>query len=101
MARAKKRPQQAQRRGGERRPESRLLAGDCIEVMAGLPAQSVDAIVCDQPYGIGWQNEHWDAGAIREAAARAGHERLRPNEAFEAWCALWAEQCTRVMKPGA
>ncbi len=101
MARAKKRPQQAQRRGGERRPESRLLAGDCIEVMAGLPAQSVDAIVCDPPYGIGWQNEHWDAGAIREAAARAGHERLRPSEAFEAWCALWAAQCARVMKPGA
>jgi site-specific DNA-methyltransferase (adenine-specific) len=25
--------------------------GDCLEVMAGMEAQSVDSIVCDPPYG--------------------------------------------------
>jgi site-specific DNA-methyltransferase (adenine-specific) len=78
-----------------------LLQGDCIEVLATLADESVDAIVTDPPYGIGWQNEHWDGGAIREAAARSGRERLTPNEAFEAWCGLWAAECARVMKPGA
>lgn len=88
----------------ERRPSRsrvRLLQGDCVEVLAGMRAGSVDAVVCDPPYGIGWQNEHWDGGAIREAAARSGRERISPNEAFEIWCEMWAKECLRVMKPGA
>lgn len=81
--------------------ETRLLQGDCLDVLEGLEAESVDAIVTDPPYGIDWQNEDWDGAAIREAAAQAGGERLRPNQAFEVWCGLWAAQCARVMKPGA
>jgi site-specific DNA-methyltransferase (adenine-specific) len=65
-----------------------------------LEPESVDAIVTDPPYGIGFQNERWDSAALQEAAARAGHDRLSPNEAFEAWCRIWAEGCRRVLKPG-
>src|SRR5262249_39397378 len=117
MPAARKRPAQSRRRGSQakrgpsarsggrcaskRLPRARLLAGECIEVMAELEAESVDAIVTDPPYGIGWQNEYWDSGAIREAAARSGRERLSPSEAFEVWSGLWAAQCARVMKPGA
>ena len=39
---------------------------------ATLEPESVDAIVTDPPYGIGFQHERWDSAAIREAAARAG-----------------------------
>lgn len=28
-----------------------LHHGDCLEVMATLPAASVDAVICDPPYG--------------------------------------------------
>jgi DNA modification methylase len=93
----------ATRKKGRRpsRSRVRLLQGDCVEVLAGMRAGSVDAVVCDPPYGIGWQNEHWDGGAIREAAARSGRERIGPNEAFEIWCEMWAKECLRVMKPGA
>jgi site-specific DNA-methyltransferase (adenine-specific) len=83
------------------RAEVRLLEGDCFEVLATLEPESVDAIVTDPPYGIGFQHESWDSAAIREAAAQAGNDRLSPNEAFEVWCRLWAEECRRVMKPGA
>jgi site-specific DNA-methyltransferase (adenine-specific) len=72
-----------------------------MEVMAGLDAGSVDAVVCDPPYGIGWQNEHWDSGAIREATARRGRGGLSKAEAFEVWCELWGRECLRLMKPGA
>ncbi|HET8956340.1 MAG TPA: site-specific DNA-methyltransferase [Solirubrobacterales bacterium] len=78
----------------------RLLEGDCLEVMGELEPESVDAIVTDPPYGIGFQNERWDSAALREAAARAGHERLTPNQAFEAWSRIWASECRRVLKPG-
>jgi site-specific DNA-methyltransferase (adenine-specific) len=79
---------------------ARLLEGDCLEVLGELEPESVDAIVTDPPYGIGFQNERWDSAALQEAAARAGRDRLTPNEAFEAWSRIWAEGCRRVLKPG-
>jgi site-specific DNA-methyltransferase (adenine-specific) len=89
------------RRARREHAEPRLLQGECIEVMAGLEAASVDAVITDPPYGIGFKHEHWDSRAISEAAAQAGHDRLTPNQAFEAWCRLWGSECLRVMKPGA
>ena len=32
----------------------KLYLGDCIEVMKTLPENSVDAVITDPPYGIGW-----------------------------------------------
>jgi DNA modification methylase len=88
-------------RRGRQSTARRLLQGDCIEVMAGLEEASVDAVVCDPPYGIGWQNERWDSGAIREVAKRRGGGRLSKGQAFEVWCSIWGAECLRVMKPGA
>jgi site-specific DNA-methyltransferase (adenine-specific) len=36
--------------------------GDCREVMATLNAESVDAIVCDPPYGLSFMGKGWDHG---------------------------------------
>lgn len=88
-------------RSGGRAADAALLQGDCLEVVGELERESVDAIVTDPPYGIGFQHERWDSAAIAEAAAQAGQERLAPAEAFEAWCRIWATECRRVMKPGA
>lgn len=93
-----------QSRSRARRPragESVLLQGDSLEVLASLDLESVDAIVTDPPYAIGFQGERWDKAAIREAAARQEGERLGPGEAFETWCRIWAAECRRVLKPGA
>jgi site-specific DNA-methyltransferase (adenine-specific) len=53
--------------------------GDCIEVMRGMPGNSVDSIVTDPPYGLGFMGKAWDA--------------LPPGEE-------WARECLRVLKPG-
>lgn len=37
-----------------------LLQGDCIEVMRSLPDSSVDSIVTDPPYGLGFMGKKWD-----------------------------------------
>ena len=37
-----------------------LHCGDCIEVMRSLPDASVDAVVTDPPYGIGFMGKGWD-----------------------------------------
>jgi hypothetical protein len=56
-----------------------VYAGDCIETMRAMPEASVDAIVTDPPYGLGFMGKEWDA--------------LPPGDDF-------AEQAFRVLKPG-
>ena len=53
--------------------------GDCIETMNAMPPESVDAIVTDPPYGLGFMGRKWDT--------------LPPSQE-------WAEACYRVLKPG-
>ncbi|KRA74247.1 hypothetical protein ASD78_12190 [Lysobacter sp. Root667] len=93
--------------------------GDCLEVMRTLAADSVDAIVTDPPYGIGFMGKAWDGRAIVERfeqrdsthegrrrnglASAAGTYDLSPAgmKAFQEFSAAWAREAIRVMKPGA
>jgi len=63
----------------ERKNSLQIHNGDCIEVMQTLPDNSVDSIVTDPPYGLGFMGKAWDA--------------LPPGED-------WARECLRVLKPG-
>lgn len=38
-----------------------ILDGDCIGVMRGMEADSVDALVTDPPAGISFMNKSWDS----------------------------------------
>jgi site-specific DNA-methyltransferase (adenine-specific) len=38
-----------------------IFHGDCIQVMAELAEGSIDAIVCDPPYGLEFMGKEWDA----------------------------------------
>lgn len=58
-----------------------VYAGDCIEVMAQLPEASVDAIVTDPPYELGFMGKSWDSTGIA----------YQP----ETWAAM-----LRILKPG-
>lgn len=54
--------------------------GDCLEVLATLPENSIDTCICDPPYGIKFMSKTWDHGV--------------PGVPF--WSAVF-----RVLKPGA
>lgn len=56
-----------------------VVHGDCVEIMKMLPNDSIDSIVTDPPYGLGFMGKAWDA--------------LPPGQD-------WAEECLRVLKPG-
>lgn len=58
-----------------------VLPGDCRKIIAGLADQSIDAIVTDPPYELGFMGKRWDASGV----------------AYDV--DLWAE-CLRVLKPG-
>lgn len=63
-----------------------VYEGDCREVMAALPAESVDAIVTDPPYGLHFMGRDWDG-----FGTPAG---------FQAWTEEWGRAALRVLKPG-
>jgi site-specific DNA-methyltransferase (adenine-specific) len=75
-----------------------LIEGDSLSLLAKLPPASVDAIVTDPPYGIGFHEEAWDEADIY-AAVNDGVQRS-DGEAFERWTSQWAAHCERVLKPG-
>lgn len=41
-------------------PLNQIVYGDCIEVMETFPDNSIDCIVTDPPYGIGFMGKDWD-----------------------------------------
>lgn len=57
----------------------KLIHGDCLEVLKGMPDNSVDSIVTDPPYGLSFMGKKWDYDV--------------PDQA------IW-EECLRVLKPG-
>ncbi|MFP3924609.1 DNA-methyltransferase [Pseudomonas sp. W5-36] len=56
-----------------------LHLGDCLEVLRGMPADSIDSIVTDPPYGLRFMGKKWDYDV--------------PS------VEIWSE-CLRVLKPG-
>jgi DNA modification methylase len=91
-------------------PVGTVVCGDCIEVMAGWPAESVDAVVCDPPYGLGFMGKAWDnAGMLNRTAAQVNSILPAGGQAavawnareFQSWCEAWAREAFRVAKPGA
>ncbi len=60
---------------------ARVFAGDCREALKHLPDNSVDSVVTDPPYELGFMGKKWDSTGI----------------AYDS--AVWAE-CLRVLKPG-
>lgn len=92
--------------------------GECRAVMATLAADSIDAIVCDPPYGIGFMGKDWDSprmlgqvnidhdrerqdGGLRRGPGTnsRGYADNDPRQ-FQAWCEGWASEALRVLKPG-
>lgn len=94
---------------------------DCIQGMAQIPTNSVHLILSDIPYGIGaedWDVLHDNTNSAylgsSPAQERAGRvfksrgkpingwseaDRLIPKQYYD-WCATWADDWLRVLKPG-
>jgi DNA modification methylase len=93
--------------------------GDCVEVMAAMPPDSIDAIVCDPPYGLEFMGKEWDrldgAGFHapkdegRTFSNASGHmfdnlkalPRYGSPTNMQQWHEQWATAALRVAKPGA
>ena len=58
-----------------------LYLGDCLEEMKKIPDGSVDLVLTDPPYELGFMGKSWDSTGIANNV--------------DVW-----KQCLRVLKPG-
>lgn len=65
-----------------------LLHADCLTLLPQLPDGSVEAVITDPPYGIGFNGEAWDSGKLTDRLL------------FQRWTTSWASEALRVLKPG-
>ena len=49
-----------------------LLHADSLKLLPELPANSVEAIITDPPYGIGFGGEAWDGGKLTDPVTFQG-----------------------------
>ena len=59
-----------------------ILHGDCIEQMRLLDAESVDALVSDPPYGIGFMGREWDTFKPSVAEQKQGLRQINKSEHY-------------------
>jgi DNA modification methylase len=95
-----------------------IIQGDALHLP--LADASIDAVVCDPPYGLEFMGKEWDAPwktqgtVVTDVAAAGGFQdgnggnpysrsRIRfgrDGQAFQSWCETWAREAYRVLKPG-
>jgi len=105
-----------------------IRLGDCLEVLKTIPDNSIDSVVTDPPYGLGFMNKEWDSPEKLRALTQRESDRSTERKAegksptdapfsksvppglaikgakegkwFQEWCELWAVECLRILKPG-
>ena len=63
----------------------RVIHGDCVEVLAGLPEGSVHLAFADPPFNIGYEYDAYDD--------------RRRREDYLAWTEAWLEAVRRTLRP--
>ena len=84
-----------------------IIHGDCLEELKKLEDNSVDAVVCDPPYGLSNTKPQqvadvlkaWITGDTVSVPAKRGGFMGKDWDSFVPPPAVW-EECMRVLKPG-
>lgn len=93
---------------------NKIYLNDCLEKLKELPENSVDSIVTDPPYGLGFMGKEWDIFDKKQFGQKGleGKNDLKIKKNFnilprytsgiqlQEFTYKWATECLRVLKPG-
>jgi len=96
--------------------KNQIICGNNLEVVESWPANCIDSLVTDPPYGLGFMGKEWDtliektrdsaggflrngkSGSNPYAAARCRHG--SDSQQMQQWYYQWAKAMLRITKPG-
>lgn len=80
---------------------NQIFAGDCIDVMRGMPDASVDAIFADSPYNLqlGGKTLYRPEDQTAARAVRDSWDAFESTEAYDEFTRQWMTECKRILKP--
>jgi modification methylase len=82
-------------------PRNQILRGNCIEVMQGLPAASVDLVFADPPYNLQLEGELSRPDQSRVDAVDDDWDKFASFASYDTFTRDWLSAARRVMKPDA
>jgi site-specific DNA-methyltransferase (adenine-specific) len=78
-------------------PLNQVLEGDCIEVMANLPPESVDLIFADPPYNLQLSQDLWRPNMTKVDAVDDEWDQFSSFEAYDEFSRMWLSACRRLL----
>jgi site-specific DNA-methyltransferase (adenine-specific) len=80
-------------------PLDQVIEGDCIQVLAGFPSDSIDLIFADPPYNLQLRQELWRPNQTRVNGVNDDWDQFGGLETYDAFTLDWLQACRRVLKP--
>jgi site-specific DNA-methyltransferase (adenine-specific) len=80
-------------------PLDQILCGDCRQVLAGLPEQSVDVVFADPPYNLQLRQELHRPDHSRVDGVDDDWDQFDDFAQYDRFSREWLSACRRVLKP--
>ena len=80
-------------------PLDRVLVGDCIKLMEGLPEGSVDMIFADPPYNLQLEGDLVRPNNTKVDAVDDHWDQFASFKAYDEFTAKWMKAARRLLKP--
>jgi len=80
-------------------PLGRILEGDCIEAMRGLPAASVDMVFADPPYNLQLGGDLNRPDGSHVDAVTDDWDKFASFRSYDDFTRAWLTEAHRVLKP--
>ncbi|MFO7945467.1 MAG: DNA methyltransferase [Armatimonadota bacterium] len=75
-----------------------IYHGDCRDILASFPEESVDVIFADPPYNLQLDNELWRPNLTKVDAVNDDWDDFDDFEAYDRFTESWLRACRRVLK---
>jgi modification methylase len=78
-----------------------VLVGDCLEILRGIPSESVDLVFADPPYNLQLESALTRPDQSLVDAVDDHWDKFASFAEYDAFTKAWLGECRRIMKPNA
>lgn len=80
-------------------PTDSILVGDCVKLMKGLKAESVDTVFADPPYNLQLGGDLHRPNNTKVDAVDDAWDQFDSLKAYDDFTKEWMSECRRLLKP--